>query len=166
MPRTNPPVKRRTPTAPRRKKTASFQICNGQTPTSAVYDLTVEAASLSPVIRQKINKERAAPRLEIEGATDQNIQDMGAFLATMSLEPGAKLEVLYPVRSADPHDSLLGPSWVGDFASRLLKGNSLSSLLTLLYCAVGLQIHILEQVCFVCVAIMLKGKSIQEMKAL
>ena len=109
---------------------------------------------------------------ELEGMSNQNIQDLGTFLLTSYHQPqkaasaSAPIQLKFPVRSQDANETIISPDWAGSYANHLLSKNNIQGILQLLYCASGLHLPVLEQVCLVCVAILLKGKSMLQMQQL
>ena len=100
-----------------------------------------------------------------QGATQQNIQDLGNFFVACKGEE-AKFSVKFPIGSTTDIASSFdgGPSWLASYVNQVLQTNTVESLLALLYCAVGLHLPHLEQICLVGLAAKFKGKNMEEMQ--
>lgn len=144
----------------------AFVLNNGTSSTSTSFPLSVEQASLSSVLRQQLKgKSKPSCTLELEGATQQNIQDLGNFFVACKGEE-AKFSVKFPIGSTTDIASSFdgGPSWLASYVNQVLQTNTVESLLALLYCAVGLHLPHLEQICLVGLAAKFKGKNMEEMQ--
>lgn len=141
-------------------------LSNGNTSTSTSCSLTKEEAMISPYIKTLLKGNGlnpSLPPLVLQNASNQNISDIAEFLSLQANEDKKKLIIRYPIRSQNCNDSILNPSWAGDFTNYLIKKISFLDLSSLAHCANLLLLSSLEQMALIAVATKLKGKSIQQM---
>lgn len=133
------------------------------------YALNKEEASICNLFAEKMKlncNSSEVIEFQLEGASNQNIQDLGEFFV-LCKGKREKCKLKHPIRSStDANETILEPSWAGGFANRLLKHSTLKQLLVLMYCATGLNLPTLEQICLVCVAMHMKGKTIQDLNGM
>ena len=130
-----------------------------------LFNLPDGCLDLSTVLVRHFRREHRK-EIVLQGASNQNVKDIGQFLLEFSQERKKNQDLIIisvPVRSSRIRDSI-SPEWTATFTEKLNRENSMMDLLLLLHCATELKLVQLVELCLLCVASRLKGKSFIEMQ--